>query len=137
MAVGESAALETNKEDILMAKKGFIPQKIRPWIEARKTFRLSHAQIQMARELGLNPKKFGSLANNKQESWKAPLPDFIERIYEKRFGKSQPDDIRSIELKLKEKEKIKEEKKAMKQALAKSSTISHNDMVEKNAKQSQ
>lgn len=44
-----------------MAKKGFIPQKLRPWIEARKKFKLSHAQIQMARELGMNPKKFASL----------------------------------------------------------------------------
>ena len=101
-----------------MSKKGFIPQKVRPWVEARKKFRLSHAQIQMARELGLNPKKFGSLANHKQEPWKAPLPEYIEHIYEKRFGKAQPDDIRSIEVKLKEKEKIKEEKKAVKQAYA-------------------
>ncbi len=47
-----------------MAKKGFIPNKLRPWIEARKKYRLSHAQVQMARELGLNPKKFGSLSNH-------------------------------------------------------------------------
>ncbi len=101
-----------------MAKKGFIPQKLHPWVEARKKFRLSHAQIQMARELGLNPKKFGSLANHKQETWKAPLPEFIEQIYEKRFGKIKPDDTRSIEDKLKEKAIKKEEKKMQKQALA-------------------
>jgi len=105
-----------------MVKKDFIPQKLQPWIEARKKFRLSHAQIQMARELGLNPQKFGSLANHKQEPWKASLPEFIENIYEKRFGKSQPDDIRSIEVKLKEKTKNKEEKKAVKQALADTAT---------------
>ena len=40
-----------------MAKKDFIPNKLKPWVEARKKYRLSHAQIQMARELGLNPKK--------------------------------------------------------------------------------
>jgi hypothetical protein len=51
----------------------------------------------MARELGLNPKKFGSLANHRQEPWKAPLPEFIEKIYFKRFGKTQPDNIRPIE----------------------------------------
>ena len=39
-----------------MPKNGFIPNKLRPWIEARKKYHLSHAQIQMARELGLNPK---------------------------------------------------------------------------------
>jgi len=32
----------------------------------------------MARELGLNPHKFGKLANEKQEPWKKPLPEFIE-----------------------------------------------------------
>jgi hypothetical protein len=41
----------------------------------------------MARELGINPKKFGSLANHKQEKWKLPLPDFIEELYLKRFKK--------------------------------------------------
>ena len=99
-----------------MAKKGFISQKLRPWIEARKRFKLSHAQIQMARELGLNPKKLGSFANHTQESWKAPLPEFIEHIYEKRFGKSQPDDIRSIEVKLEKKERRKNIKKQCKRS---------------------
>jgi hypothetical protein len=47
----------------------------------------------MARELGMNPKKFGGLANHKQEKWKAPLPDFIEDLYYKRFRKEKPDVI--------------------------------------------
>ena len=50
-----------------MPKAEFIPQKLRPWIEARKRYHLSHAQVQMARELGMNPKKFGGKANHKQE----------------------------------------------------------------------
>lgn len=41
----------------------------------------------MARELGLNPKKLGQLDNHGQEPWKAPLAEFIERLYLKRFGK--------------------------------------------------
>ena len=56
--------------------KVFIPQKLRAWIEARRKFRLSHAQVQMARELGMNPKKLGKLDNHKQERWKLPLPLF-------------------------------------------------------------
>ncbi|MBX9703224.1 MAG: hypothetical protein K2X39_03635 [Silvanigrellaceae bacterium] len=28
----------------------------------------------------------GSIANHKQQPWKAPLPDFIRSLYEKRFG---------------------------------------------------
>ena len=38
----------------------------------------------------MNPKKIGGLANHKQEPWKAPLPDFIEDLYFKRFGKNNP-----------------------------------------------
>lgn len=66
------------------------------WIEAKKKYRLSDVQIQMARELGMNPKKFGNLANHKQEPWKAPLPDFIEELYFKRFKKERPDVITKL-----------------------------------------
>ncbi len=44
------------------------------WIEARSRHRLSHAHVQMARELGLNPKKLGSIDNHDQELWRTPLP---------------------------------------------------------------
>lgn len=69
---------------------------IKDWIEARTKFRLSDLHIQMARELGMNPRKFGSLANHKQEQWKAPLPEFIESLYYKRFGKVQPDAVTKL-----------------------------------------
>lgn len=92
----------------------FIPNKLRSWIEARKKFNLSHAQIQMARELGMNPKKFGSLANHKQEPWKAPLPVFIQDCYYKRFRKRQPENVRSIEQIVKGEKLKKEEKKKLK-----------------------
>ena len=94
-----------------MAKKKKIPEKYQRWIDARKRFHLSHAHIQMARELGLNPKKFGSLANTKQESWKLPLPDFIEELYFKHFKKNQPDDVRSIEQIVKDYNRKKEERR--------------------------
>ena len=51
----------------------------------------------MARELGLNPRKFDNLANTKQEPWKLPLPQYIEELYFKRFGKRCPENIRSVE----------------------------------------
>jgi hypothetical protein len=98
-----------------MAKKKKIPEKYQPWIDVRKKYRLSHAQIQMARELGLNPKKFGKLANYMQQPWKAPLPDFIEDIYFKRFGKRQPDQIRSIEEVFKAQQKKRAKRRARKQ----------------------
>jgi len=51
----------------------------------------------MARELGLNPKKFGGLANHRQEPWKVPLPQFIEEIYFKHFGVERPAEVMSLE----------------------------------------
>ncbi len=99
-------------------KKNKIPDKLQIWIDARKRYHLSHAQAQMARELGLNPKKFGSLGNHKQQPWKAPLPQFIEDIYFKRFGKTTPDRVLSIEAHLAEEERKRQERRARKQAEA-------------------
>lgn len=53
---------------------------LQAWIEARNRHCLSHAHVQMARELGLNPNKLGSIDNHEQEPWKAPLPQFIEPL---------------------------------------------------------
>jgi hypothetical protein len=81
-----------------MAKKQpRIPAKLQPWIDARRKFRLSHEHVQMARELGMNPRKLGKLDNHDQEPWKLPLPEFIAKLYSKRFGKERPDAVRSIE----------------------------------------
>ena len=81
-----------------MAKKQpFMPANLRPWADARRKFHLSHAHIQMARELGMNPKKLGKLDNHHQEPWKLPLPEFIAQLYAKRFGKERPDAVRTIE----------------------------------------
>ena len=95
-------------------------QKLQDWIVARKRHRLSHAHVQMALELGMNPKKLGKKDNHKQEPWKAPLPEFIEHLYFKRFGKERPDVVLSVEAKLREIEKAKaqrrEEKRARKRA---------------------
>jgi uncharacterized protein YchJ len=77
--------------------KNRIPGDLQVWIDARKRFHLSHAHVQMARELGLNPKKFGKLANHRQEPWKLPLPQFIAHLYRKRFSKDRPDVVVSIE----------------------------------------
>lgn len=74
-----------------------ISNKLQIWIDAKKTYHLTDAQIQMGRELGLNPKKFGGYANTRQEPWKKHLPEFIEELYFKRFGKVQPDIIKKID----------------------------------------
>ena len=108
-----------------MAKKTKLLEKYQAWIDARKRYHLSHAHIQMARELGMNPKKFGKIANHKQEPWKAPLPVFIEDIYFKRFGKRRPENVKSIEKMVKFKEKKKAERRKRKQEEKQSIEASH------------
>lgn len=79
-----------------MAKNRLDP-KLQAWVEARRRHHLSHAHVQMARELGMNPTKLGSLDNRRQQSWKQPLPQFIESLYEKRFGRARPEVVMSVE----------------------------------------
>lgn len=78
--------------------------QIEKWIVAQKKHRLSDTHVQMARELGLNPDKFGKIDNHKQEVWKAPLPKFIEEIFYKRFKKERPDVVKPLKQILKEQE---------------------------------
>ena len=51
----------------------------------------------MARELGLNPKKFDKLGQHRHQPWEAPLPQFIEHIYAKRFGRERPEVVVPVE----------------------------------------
>jgi hypothetical protein len=93
----------------MTSKAARIPDHLQAWITARKRHHLSHAHVQMARELGMNPKKLGKLDNHDQEPWKLPLPAFIESLYRKRFGKDRPDVVHSIE----ERARLLEQKKAV------------------------
>ncbi len=90
-----------------MAQKR-IPEHLQAWIDARKRHKLSQANAQMARELGMDPRKLGKLDNHHQEPWKLPLPAFIEELYCKRFGKERPDVVLPIE----ERARIQQAKKA-------------------------
>ena len=68
----------------------------------------------MARELGMNPKKLGKLDNHDQEPWKAPLPQFIEHLYFKRFGRERPEVVMSVEERALTKEATRAAQKAAK-----------------------
>ena len=84
------------------------------WMVAQKRHRLSDKQVQMARELGLNPDKFGKIDNHRQESWKAPLPQFIESIYFKRFKREEPETVKPLKqimAEMEAKKKLQKEKK--------------------------
>ena len=101
-----------------------IPEQLQAWIDARRRHHLSHAHIQMAREMDLNPKKFGKLDNHDQEPWKAPLPQFIEHLYFKRFGKERPDVVLSIEERFRKEEAKKAAKREKKLLRRKAETES-------------
>ena len=89
--------------------------KLEKWQVAQKRHKLSDKHAMMARELGLNPDKLGKIDNHKQETWKAPLPQFIEEIYYKRFKRTEPLVVKSIkELIADEKSKKELKKKAKK-----------------------
>lgn len=84
------------------------------WMVAQKRHRLSDKQVQMACELGLNPDKLGKIDNHRQESWKAPLPQFIESIYFKRFKREEPETVKPLKqimAEMEAKKKLQKEKK--------------------------
>jgi hypothetical protein len=95
------------------AKK--LNRKLQAWSDAQERHHLSHAHVQMARELGMNPEKLSKIDNHRQEPWKAPLPQFIEACYSKRFGKAVPDTVMSIEQRFRLQQAKKEARRAAKQ----------------------
>ena len=56
------------------------------WRNAKKICQLNARQVEMARALGLNPKKLPRLRPSPQQRWKLPVGEFIEACYRKRFG---------------------------------------------------
>lgn len=85
------------------------------WVVAQKRHHLSDKQVQMARELGLNPDKLGKIDNHRQETWKVPLPQFIENLYFKRFKREEPETVKPLKQILQELETMKRLKKKEKE----------------------
>jgi hypothetical protein len=56
------------------------------WKNAKKICRLNAQQVEMARALGMNPKKLPGLRPSPQQRWKLRVGEFIEDRYRKRFG---------------------------------------------------
>ena len=56
------------------------------WTTAKKICRLTAPQVEMARALGMNPRKLPGLRPSPRERWKLPVGEFIEERYRKRFG---------------------------------------------------
>ena len=51
------------------------------WKEAKKKCRLNAETVQMAKELGLNPKSLIKNIPNKSQSWKKPVYLWIREMY--------------------------------------------------------
>jgi hypothetical protein len=74
-----------------MSKAGRpLSPKLRAWVKARKRHRLSHVHVQMARELGPNPNKLGSLDNHRQEP-RDQVSELRDGENETRGGSSETD----------------------------------------------
>jgi hypothetical protein len=56
------------------------------WTNAKKICQLTARQVEMARALGMNPRKLPGLRPGPQQHWQLPVGEFIEERYWKRFG---------------------------------------------------
>jgi hypothetical protein len=63
-------------EVVMAGQPQRLPPQLQVWVDARK---------------------FGHLANHRQEPWKTPLPELIEDLYLKRFGRERPEVVILIE----------------------------------------
>jgi len=64
------------------------------WRKAKKICQLNARQVEMARALGMNPKKLPGLRPGPRQHWKLPVGKFIEACYWKRFGGDPLDHLR-------------------------------------------
>jgi hypothetical protein len=117
----------------MSTKKPTLPPDLQRWVEARGRYHLSHAVVQMARELGMNPRKLGKLANHRQEPWKLPLPEFIIQCFRKSFGRDQPERVRSVEEIWKEKKRKQAARKERKRLLREARAEGDSSGLESNA----
>jgi hypothetical protein len=56
------------------------------WKSAKKICRLSARQVEMARELGMNPNKLPKLRPSPHQRWKLPVGQAIEQLHRERFA---------------------------------------------------
>lgn len=103
---------------------------IEEWMVAQKRHHLTDMQVQMARELGFKPDSLRKIDNHKQESWKTPLHQYIENLYEKRFRREQPEVIKSLKQQLQEDAAKRAAKKKVKDARRKAAQESNEQSVE-------
>jgi len=58
------------------------------WEEVKKKCKLNAETLQMAREMGLNPRSLIKNIPNESQQWKAPVSVWIQDMHEKRLAKA-------------------------------------------------
>jgi hypothetical protein len=71
------------------------------WVEAKRQCGLSDAHVQMARELGINPKRLTGRSGAPGLT-NVPLTQHIEELYLRRFKRTIPDPVVSLRQLLRE-----------------------------------
>jgi hypothetical protein len=58
------------------------------WDDVQRQCGLDADTVRMARELGMSPRTvIANYASTRQEQWKAPTAEWIQKLYQKRFRK--------------------------------------------------
>lgn len=65
-----------------------INKKDAEWEEAKKKCRINTETLNMAKEMGLNPRSLIKNIPNKSEQWKSPVSVWIQDMYEERQAKA-------------------------------------------------
>ena len=66
------------------------------WVKVKRQCALTDAHVQMARELGMNPKRLIESEGTTQVLAQLPLSQRIESLYLKRFKKPLPDAVEPL-----------------------------------------
>jgi GNAT superfamily N-acetyltransferase len=74
-----------------------LPSNLQEWVEARQRYHLSHAHVQMARELGFAAQSLRKLVASDLQPWKMPMREYLEELYFKRFGRERPASVTTVE----------------------------------------
>lgn len=79
------AEIETGVTDPKVKKPDMSSPLDPKWAEAKQVCRLNMDDIRKAKELGLSPQALIKNVPSRSQKWKAPVKDWIQGLYEKRF----------------------------------------------------
>jgi hypothetical protein len=95
--------------------------QLHAWAKAKRRCGLTDAQIQMARELGMNPQRLTESQGSAQGATQMPLTQSIEAHYLRRFKRPQPDSVMPVrqllhDARAREKDEARERRRRKRQA---------------------